>query len=342
MSLFATLLAATLIGVGPQLELTGTLVVLNKAEASASLLDLGTGAEVTRVPTEPGPHEVAVSPDGRTAVVANYGLEEPGDSLTVIDLLARRVVKTIRLGEHHRPHGLQFLRDGKRVAVTAEQEQHVLLVDVETGRVERAVHTAQDVTHMVVLVPDSDLAFASAIGSGTVSVLDLVAGEVRATLRTGRGAEGLDIAPHGGEVWVGNRDDHSLSVIDVSSLSVVATIPCRAVPIRVKFTPDGRHVLVSNARSGDVAVFDAVERREVRRVRMPSEGSVPVGILIEPGGRYAFVANTNADVVAVLDLKTWAIVGHLTAGDEPDGLGYSSIRPPSSTPSRAAPARSSR
>jgi len=53
---------------------------------------------------------------------------------------------------------------------------------------------------------------------------------------------------------------------------------------------------------------------------------VPVGILVEPSGRYAYVANTQADVVTVLDLKEWRIADRLTAGKEPDGLGYSSIR----------------
>ena len=42
-------------------------------------------------------------------------------------------------------------------------------------------------------------------------------------------------------------------------------------------------------------------------------------------GRYAFIANTNADVVTVLDLAKGAIAGRLTAGKEPDGLGYTPI-----------------
>ena len=122
---------------------------------------------------------------------------------------------------------------------------------------------------------------------------------------------------------------------------MVATVPCPSFPIRIRFTPDGLHVLVSNARSGDLAVFDAVERREIRRIPMQpkaadgtsqglfrgafGQGPVPVGILVEPRGRLAFVANTNADVVAVIDLGKWEIIGHLTAGEEPDGLGYSPL-----------------
>ena len=103
----------------PATGLAGTLVVLNKAEASASLIDCATGREIARLPTGKGPHEVAISPDGKTAVVGDYGQREPGSTLTVIDLPGRRVVKTIDLGDHHRPHGIEFLPDGMPGSTTS-------------------------------------------------------------------------------------------------------------------------------------------------------------------------------------------------------------------------------
>lgn len=52
---------------------------------------------------------------------------------------------------------------------------------------------------------------------------------------------------------------------------------------------------------------------------------MPVGILVSPKLSHAFVANTNADIVTMIDLKTWQVAGRLTAGKEPDGLGYSPV-----------------
>jgi YVTN family beta-propeller protein len=320
----------------------GTLIVLNKAEASASLLDITTGEEVARVPTGDGPHEVAVSPDGVTAVVANYGVRgAPGSSLTVIDIPGRSARGTIDLGDYHRPHGIQFLPDGRQVIVTVEQEQAVVLVDLESAAVVAAFATNQRISHMLVLTPDAGRAFVANILSNNVTVIDLDDEEAVAHVDTGQGAEGIDIAPDGREVWVTNRSADTISVIDTDLLEVVETLPCASFPIRLKFTPDGRHVLVSNARSGDVAVFDAAERRELRRIPMKrqavsdtserlfgdtlGQGPVPVGILIEPQGRRAYVAGTNADVVAVVDLQRWEVTGYLTAGKEPDGLGHSPI-----------------
>ena len=49
-----------------------TLVVLNKSEATASLIDLESGRVAATVPTGQAPHEVAVSPDGRLALATNY------------------------------------------------------------------------------------------------------------------------------------------------------------------------------------------------------------------------------------------------------------------------------
>jgi DNA-binding beta-propeller fold protein YncE len=78
------------------------LVVLEKDAARARLVDPGSGATLTTLPTGPFPHEVAVSPDGRTAVVADYGAQTPGRTLTVLDLAGRRVVRTVDLGEYRR------------------------------------------------------------------------------------------------------------------------------------------------------------------------------------------------------------------------------------------------
>ncbi len=318
---------------------TGTLIVLNKDGASASLLDRANGEEFARLETGVGPHEVAVSPDGRIAVVGNYGGREPGHTLSVIDLAAQRVTKVIDLVQYHRPHGIMFLPDGDRVVVTAEAERKLLVVNINSGEVDQAIDTGADVSHMVVLSPDVKRAYVSNIGSGSLTVIDLVKGERIKIVQTGRGAEGMDISPDGREIWVGNRAADTVSVVDTKSLEVVATLNCVTFPIRLKFTPDGTRVLVSNARSGDVAVFDARSRAIVKRIVMAkgwqpptdadgnvfSQGPVPIGILIPPDGKYAYVANTNVNRVTVIDLETLTITSRLTAGLRPDGLGYSPL-----------------
>ncbi|MBD3849958.1 MAG: beta-propeller fold lactonase family protein, partial [Acidobacteria bacterium] len=335
-------MAALLIAVTtPTFLQADTLVVLNKSEATASLIDLESGKVRATLATDFGPHEAATSPDGRLALVGNYGSrEKPGSSLTVIDVPGAKVVKTIDLGEYRRPHGLLFLPDGRRALVTAEGNRALLLVDVEKGVIERSFETDQDVSHMVEVALDGRKAFVANIGSGSVSVIDLKKGIVVRTIETGAGAEGITASIDGKEIWVTNRSADTVSVIDAESLEILKQIPCASFPIRAKATPDGKHVLVSCARSADIAVLDAASRKEVRRIPQDlravdtgdrlfgdqfGESSVPIGIVIHPSGKKAWVAHTNADVVVEIDLESWEIVRLLEAGREPDGMAYSTL-----------------
>ena len=335
------LAAMTLAVTTPSIVDADTLVVLNKAEATASLIDLESGTVRATLPTGQGPHEAAVSPDGRLALVGNYGSRgAPGSSLTVIDVQGARIVKTIDLGEYRRPHGLLWLPDGRRALVTAEGNRALLEVNISSGSVKRAFDTKQDVSHMVDVALGGRRAFVANIGSGSVSVVDLEKGTVIRTIATGAGAEGITATIDGKEIWVTNRSDDTVSVIDAESLDIVATIPCASFPIRAKPTPDGKHVLVSCARSGDLAVIGTSSRKVVRRIAQDlsaadteerlfgdrfGSSSVPIGIVIQPNGRRAWVAHTNADVVAEIDLESWKIVRLLEAGREPDGMAYSAL-----------------
>lgn len=337
---FAFLLAGVLAsGAGAQ----GTLVVLNKGEASASVIDRDSGAERARIETGVGPHEVAISPDGTLGVVADYGAQVAGNTLSLLDLRSRERIGVIDLGRHARPHGIVFLPDARRVLVTSEQSRRLLIVDVVDRGIVGEIDTAAQASHMVALSPDGTRAFVANIGSGSVTAIDVGEKRVLKQIPTGAGAEGIGVSPDGREVWVTNRSDDTLSVIDAQSLEVVATLTCGVFPIRCAFTPDGAHVLVSCARSGEVAVFDAMPREQTRRIPMrlePKAGEdrffgdafgdspVPIGILIPPDGRHAYVANAQADKVAVIDLETWQVTGVVIAGREPDGMAWSALEAP--------------
>jgi len=320
----------------------GTLVVLNKAEATASLIDLASGRITATVKTGEGPHEVAIRPDGERAVVSNYGTEDrPGSTLTVIDLRAGRSMKTLSLGRLRRPHGIRFLPGGRELLVTAEESHALAVVDADTGRVVRTIATGQEVSHMVAVAPDGKRAYVANIGSGSVTVVDLVAGRVVRHIATGAGSEGVAVAPDGRSLWVTARDADRVAVVDARTLEVVARLPAPSFPIRVQITADGRWALVSCARTGELRVFDAARRTEVARLAMPAGSAsgkgrlfgdrfgaspVPIGIVIPPGppGR-AYVASAHADEVVVIDLASRRIVDHLRAGREPDGLGWSPV-----------------
>lgn len=315
-----------------------TLLVANKSDHTVDLIDLDSGSSLATLTTGTGPHEIAVSPDGSTAIVADYGNRAgAGSTLTVIDVPSAKVLRTLSLGRHTRPHGLAFLSDN-RVAVTAEGSAHLLLVDPDSGVID-AIETAQRVSHMVAIAAGK--AFVANIGSGTVTVIDLESGRKLVDIETGAGAEGIATTPDGNEVWVGNRAADTLSIIDPASLEIIGTVPCPGFPIRIAITPDGRHALVSAAESGEVVLFDVNARREIARTALDlstasdaaqrlfgdrfGESPVPVGLVISPDGQRAWIAATQADAVVVIEPTTLEIVTVLTAGREPDGMAYSPL-----------------
>jgi YVTN family beta-propeller protein len=316
-----------------------TLLVANKSDNTVDLVDVATGASLATLPTGHGPHEAAVSPDGRTAVISNYGHRgKPGATLTVIDLGKGDVVRTIDLDPHTRPHGLAWISD-ETIAVTTEGSAHLLVVDPFAGQIVRTIETAQRISHMVAVTPDGKRAFVANIGSGNVTAIDLDEGRKLADIETGKGAEGIAVTPDGKRVWVSNREADTLSVIDTSTLEVLATVPCRGYPIRVAITPDGRRVLVSCAETGEVVVIDGASHEELLRRKLDlstvptasmrlfgdrfGESPVPVGLVIAPEGETAWVAATQADAVVVFNPESLEVVDLIKAGQEPDGMAYS-------------------
>lgn len=70
----------------------------------------------------------------------------------------------------------------------------------------------------------------------------------------------------------------------------------------------------------------ALEKENSRLFQDFDNSPVPVGILVHPDNKYAYVANTNADIITIIDLENLEITARLTAGKEPDGLGFSSLK----------------
>jgi YVTN family beta-propeller protein len=326
------------------------LIVLNKGEATASLFDPATRKEAALVEVGDGPHEVAVSPDGRTAVVCNYGGQKPGSTLTVVDVAAARAVKTFALeraadsaesgraaeGKRYlRPHGICFLPDGEHVLVTSEITRRLLCVHLPTAAVQTAYATPQQQMHMVALAVDGARAFATGIKDGNLAVFELAGTESTPAapriVATGAGAEGLAVHHVTGDIWVGNRADDTVSIVDGKTFAVAATVPTGRLPIRVAMTPDGAHALVSCAEAGEVQVFATKTRELAHTVDLTGDSRevspLPIGICVQPDGRFAWVACQRGEFLAVVDLATWQMVDRVQARRGPDGMVWARWRP---------------
>ena len=327
--LIGALAALNLLSIFANLAMAQTpspaLLVLNKEDNSLSIVDPVTLKTVAQIPTGEGPHEIVASDDGKLAFVGNYGARTPGNTLSVIDLLAQKELRRVDLGALRRPHGLAFA-DGK-LWFTAEQNKLIARYDPAGNQLDGLLGIGQNGTHMLVFSKDHSLLFTSNIGSDSITVLQRGSDPSAWTLTNipvGKGPEGADLSPDGKEFWAANSGDGTVSIIDVAAKKVIQTLDLRVNHSnRLKFTPDGKVVLISDPGSNALVIVEAASRKERKRF---SVGRQPEGILITPDGARAYVALAGEKSVAVIDLKTLEVAARISVGNGPDGLAWA-VRP---------------
>jgi DNA-binding beta-propeller fold protein YncE len=359
----AALAAATLVGLWPALagaqSPTAALLVLEKSDNAVAIVDPTTFKIVGRVPSGPDPHEIVVSSNGQLAYISNYGgLGSELNTISVVDVAAQKKLASISLGALHSPHGLWY--SGNKLYFTAETNKVIGRYDPATHAIDWVLGTGQERTHMVVADETQDRVFTSNVNSGTISIIEHIvapapgpppgapagagapapANPVQGTPRkdwqitnvaSGRGSEGFDVSIDGREIWAANAQDGTVTVIDVATKKPRVTFPISVDHAnRLKFTPDGKRVLVSglgagsnaqgsSADAGNVAVIDVATHKEIKKFNL---GGGSAGILILPDGSRAYVAVSARDKVVAIDLHKLEVIGELLTGKNPDGLAW--------------------
>ena len=283
----------TAIGVVAQSPPNRSLLALSKRDHTLAIVDPNTLHVIARAPVGPDPHEVIASSDGKTAYVSIYGGGRY-HALSVIDLVGLKALPEIDTGALNGPHGLAFV--GGKVWFTAEGAKAVATYDPVSAKINWIMGTGQNRTHMIYVTPDEQQIYTTNVSSATVSILEKVAlppmgpppgmrpppgspvllsppGGTQprmdwnqTVIAVGKGDEGFDVSPDGRELWTANAQDGTLSVIDLTTRIVTATLDAKTFGAnRLKFTPDGKLVLISSLRDGDLVIYDAAPRKEFKR-----------------------------------------------------------------------------
>jgi DNA-binding beta-propeller fold protein YncE len=326
--------------------LADTLLVVRKSANSVEFVEPGTGTRLMSVAVGLAPHEIAVAPDGRRAIVTNYGTTAaPGNTVSLLNLERPHEIERIDLGRHTRPHGVAWYA-ADRVAITAEGSGRLLILDPAARRIVAEIPTGQSVSHMVAVTRDGTRAFVTNIDSGTTTAIDLAGGRKLRDLETGAGSEAIAISPDGRYVWVAARRTSEIALIDATTLEIVKRLQLEGEPIRIALTPSGGTAIVSCAGSGDVVAIDTQALAIVARRRLEPQSAagvaaanagdaaipaprdtVPIGLAVSADGRSVYVAATAANAVLRLELPGLAVAQTIAVPGEPDGLGSSPLLP---------------
>ncbi len=210
------------VGVSATMVQAKTLVVGNKVNNTLSFFDLTTGKEIHRRQTVRSPHELALSPDGRTVVVVSYiDGDYVGHILEAYDVETATPTKTITLADQSAPHGMVWLPGSDRLLVTTQQPANVVAVDVTTGEVTGSLSTGQRDSHLIAQTRDGSRAYVTNRGSDSFTALDTGNLTEIATVPSDAGTEAIDVSPDGSVIVVGNRKAQTLTFYDGNTLELI-------------------------------------------------------------------------------------------------------------------------
>jgi YVTN family beta-propeller protein len=325
--LAATLLHVirTLVGAEPPPAAAESLVVACKWSDCVNFYDAMTGKEQHSEPIGHRPHEMALAKEGGLAFVSLYGTDfyydsaEGGRAVAILDVARRRKIGEIDLGEYRRPHGIEVGHRSGRLFVTCDRPAALLVIDPQRRSVEAAIRLAdaKALPHMVAVSGDERLAYVANCGSGTVSVIDLVARKETSGITIGGVPMGMALTRDGKTLYATNRTANGVAVIDTANAKVKRIIEISGQPVRAAFTPDERLLLVTLIESGELAVIDLADMAVTRRLPI---GQRVEGLLIDTDGRYGYASAQADNKVVKFSLHDWRPVLEIKTAERPDPL----------------------
>lgn len=316
-------------------RLEPVLLVANQADHTLSIINPATAKQIAAV-SEGGAtgHEVAASPDGRTAYVPIYGdsgVGKPGSdgrNMVVIDIATRKVIGNVDFGHGVRPHCVVYDRNSDLLYVTTELDQTVTAVDPHTLKVVGAIPTTQAESHMLAISHDGRRGYTANVGPGTISMLDMTARQTITVIPISPTIQRVSISNDDSMVFTADQTKPQLAVIDTSAIKLKAWVPLPAIGYGTASTKDGHWLLVALPSANKVAVIDLGTLKVARTIDV---GHGPAEILVRPDGLVAYVSCPNGNQVAVIDLGQWKVEAPISAGEYADGLGWAGTPPTKST-----------
>ena len=295
------------------------MVVVQKGDHSLGYYDLESGEELHRVPLDPYPHEFVLNAERTHAYLCHFGValaedEGPGgNTVSIVEIAARKRVGTVDCGEWRRPHGID-LDAGGTLYVLSEGTSNLLVIpDPLSGQVARVQPTGGKGSHILSVTPDGMRGFSSNMFSGTVTGLFLDDPE-RPPLEfpVGDRPEGSVLAADSGRLYVTVRESHRIAVIDTASLEMLEPIPTPPGPVRICQGPGGL-LLAPLYHDKSLALVDPAAG-VMATVTLPDR---PISIGFHPGSGLALVS-TFGDRVCLVDVENRKLARTIRTRKDPD------------------------
>jgi YVTN family beta-propeller protein len=303
----------------PGSSLRGMLVVTQNSGSAVTFMNADTRKVFAYVPVGWNPRELSVSPDRNHIFVVNYsGGQFGAGTISVLSATSRREIDRLDFYPYGKFHGLAGTRSGVYLYAASETRRSVLEINLLSRQVERTFVLPHGTPNELALDPTETRLYVTDAGGSSVFAINLTGGDV-VEGRVGNAPEAVALAPDGSAIWVANRDDGSITILDPYTLIHMGTMTSGRAPVRIAFAADGNRAYVVNAGDGSVTIFDPRARV---RLGVIAVGTYPLGIALDPDGKLAYVASTRDDEIDVIDLASQSVIDRVRVGPEPFDMAW--------------------
>ena len=290
-----------------------TAIVLNSGEASVSLIDMDKRAVYKTFPIGKEPHHLMITPDQKSVLVANAAGDDvvfldpktgdiqsrlpnivdpyhigyspnkkwfvaAGNRLDRVDIYAAKnqelkLVKIVKAAKT--PSHIAFTNDSKLTFVTLQDSNELIAIDLASqeivwkmpiGKMPAGVWMTPGDKHLLIGLTGSDL----------VQVVDWKQQKIIKEIKTGKGAHNFRPLGDKRHIFLTNRVDSTISIIDMEKLEKVADIKgLPSGPDCMDITADGKELWVTFRFAKKVGIIDIASRKLVTTIPV---GKSPHGI----------------------------------------------------------------
>jgi len=232
--------------------------------SDVSVVDTATGSVIRRIEVPGAVHHVAMSLDGRIAVVTHPA----GDAVTAIDLGKLAVIATVPTGSL--PNYAAFSADGARLYVSDAGEDVVAVLDTRSWTVTDRIAVGANPEHLA-LSPDGRRLVVANVAGGSLSVIDVAEGRVVTTLPVGDTPHGIDFADDGNTVFVALTGEDRLAAVDPAT-GAARSVALAPAPYHLSAIRGRGVVYVSSAEDSGIWVIDAATLTVRAEITLPGTG----------------------------------------------------------------------
>lgn len=284
------------------------IAVVEKKAGMVAFYD-ATGKRTGEIKVGSHPHELMFSPDRKFLYVSDNGMlwmtdkGEGWNTISIIDVAARRKAGIIDLGNYRRPHGMDLNPKTGQIISTIENPYGLLLIDPAARKVVRKFDVQGTSPHMAIFGPRHETAWVSNSGTGTLAIVDLKTAAVK-LIPVGKNPQGAVMTRDQKLVYLTISQENRIAIIDTAKQAIIGNIPTGGAPARLALTPDEK-MLVYNWQEDAVAFADIASGKELAHAKLPGR---PLSLYLSRDGKRAYLGIQDSDKIAIADVATRKVV----------------------------------